>query len=153
MTSTQHLALMIHYDIVMSQSDVFDILTSLDAGKASGIDNISPKIFKYCAAPLLQVICHLFSTSLQNNSIPQEWRTHCVIPIYKAGDKSSVSNYQPISLLCILSKVPERIVYNNIRYVQDKLTEHQFGFLPNRSTLQQLLYLLKNFMKPSRKWM
>ena len=116
------------HNIVMSQSDVFDILTSLDASKASGIDNVSPKIFKYCAAPLLQVICHLFSTSLQNNSIPQEWRTHCVIPIYKAGDKSSVSNYRPISLLCILSKVLKRIVYNNIiRHVQGKLTNMEIS--------------------------
>jgi len=51
----------------------------------------------------LQVVCHLFSTNLQHNSIPQEWGTHCVIPIYKTGDKSSVSNYRPISLLCNLS--------------------------------------------------
>ena len=59
-------------DIVISQTDVYDILTSLDVSKASGIDNISPKIFKHCAAPLLQVICHLFSISLQTSSIPQE---------------------------------------------------------------------------------
>ena len=133
------------HDIVISHTDVFDILTSLDTSKASGIDNISPKIFKYCAAPLLQVICHLFSTSLQNNPIPQEWRTHCIIPIYKAGDKSSVCNYWPISLLCILSKVLERIVYNNIiRHVQGK---HQSGFLPNRSTLQQLLLFTEKLLK------
>jgi len=54
---------------------------------------LAPKYLKYCAAPVLQVICHLFSTSLQNNSIVQEWRTHCVILIYKTGDKSSVCNY------------------------------------------------------------
>ena len=140
------------HDIVMSQSDVFDIFTSLDANKASGIDNISPKIFKHCAAPLLQVICHLFSTSLQNNSIPQERRIHCVTSIYKAGDKSSVSNYRPISLLYILSKVLERIVYNNIiRHVQGKLTEHQFGFLPNRSTLQQLLLFSEKLLEAKSK--
>ena len=72
------------------------------------------KFFKYCALPLLQVICHLFRTSLSCSTIPQDWRTHCVIPIYKSGDKTSVSNYRPISLLCILSKVMERLVYDNI---------------------------------------
>ena len=136
------------HDIVMFQGDVFDIFTSLVSSKVSGIDNISPKTFKYCAAPLLQVICHLFSTSLQNNSIPQEWHIHCMIPIYKARDKSSVSNCRPIYLLCILSKVLERIVYNNIiRHVQGKLTEHQFGFLPNRSTLQQLLLFTEKLLE------
>ena len=138
--------MLLHIEI--SQPDVFDILTSLDASKACGIDNFNPKIFKYCAAPLLQVICHLFSVSLQNSSIPQEWRTHCVIPIFKTGDRSSVCNYRPISLLCILSKVLERIVYNNIiRHIQGKLTKHQFGFLPYRSTLQQLLLFTEKVLE------
>ena len=43
----------------------------------------------------------------------------------------------PISLLCILSKVLERIVYSSM--LEGSLTNHQFGFPPNRSTLQQLL--------------
>jgi len=62
-----------------------------------------------------------------------------VVPIFKSAEKSSVCNYRPISLLCILSKVLERIVYNSmIKHVEGSLTKHQFGFL-NRSTLQQLL--------------
>jgi len=45
-----------------------------------------------------------------------------------------------ISLLCILSKVLERIVYNSmLKHVEGSLTKHQFSYLPNRSTLQQLL--------------
>ena len=127
-------------DIVISESDVYDMLVSLDVNKASGIDNISPKLFKNCALPLLQIICHLFTVSLCNGEIPKDWRTHCVVPIFKSGDKSSVCNYRPISLLCILSKVLERIVYNSmLKHVEGSLTKHQFGFLPNRSTLQQLL--------------
>jgi len=63
-----------------------------------------------------------------------------VVPVYKSGDKSSVCYYQPILLLYILSKVSERLVYNNIiDYLKDKFTKHQFGFPPKRSTLQQLL--------------
>jgi len=69
-----------------------------------------------------------------------------VIPIYKAGDKSSVYNYRPISLLCILSE--EIIVYNNIiRHVRDKITKHQFGFLPNCSALEQLLLFTEKLLK------
>ena len=105
-------------------------------------------IYLFIYLLMYELICHLFSTSLQNNPIPQEWHTHCVIPIYKAGDKSSVCNYRPISLLCILSKVLERIVYNNIiRHIQGKITEHQFGFLPNRSTLQQLLLFTEKLLE------
>ena len=95
-------------DIYFSDSDIFELLTSLDVGKAYGIDNLSPIIFKHCAVPLLQIICHLFHTSISTSIIPCDWRTHCIVPIYKSGDKSSVSNYRPISLSCILSKVLEK---------------------------------------------
>ena len=107
----------------------------------SGIDNISPKLLKNCALPLLHIVCHLFTVSLSNSKIPQDWCTHCVIPIFKSDDnKSSVCNYRPIFFLCILSKVLERIVYYSmLKHVERRLTNHQFGFLPNRSTSQQLL--------------
>jgi len=134
-------------DIVITEPDVLDILQSLDVNKACGIDSISPKIFRYCALPLLKPICHLFSVSLSTSDIPTEWRTHCVVPIYKSGDKSLVSNYRPISLLCILSKVLERIVYNNLLvYLKQTLTVHQFGFLPGRSALQQLLLVTETLL-------
>ena len=104
-------------DIYISNSDIFELLTSLDVRKAYGIDNLSPTIFKpnnICAAPLLQIICHLFHTSISTSIIPCDWRTHCIVPIHKSGDKSSVSDYRPILLLCILSKVLEKVVYNNM---------------------------------------
>jgi len=97
-------------DIQFSESDVLDLLTSLDTSNACGIDSLSPKLFKFYAIPLLQIICHLFYTSISFSTIPPDWRTHCVVPVCKTDDKSSVSNYRPISLLCIQSKVLDRIV-------------------------------------------
>ena len=83
---------------------------------------------------------HLFSLSLSQNYLPIEWRTHLVKPIFKSGDKTSVKNYRPISLLPIVSKVLEKIIYNNIvDFITSSISPHQFGFLRNRSTLQQLL--------------
>ena len=62
-----------------------------------------------------------------------------------------MSNYRPISLLCILSKVLERIVYNNIiNRVREQSTKHQFGFLPRRSTLQQLLVFAEKVFEPNK---
>ena len=61
-------------------------------------------------------------------------------PIFKSGDKSLVNNYHPISLLCVLSKVLERIVYNQVMdHINGLFTIHQFGFLAGRSATQQLL--------------
>ena len=74
-----------------------------------------------------------------------------MVPVYKSGDKSSVSNCRPISLLCILSKVLERIVYNNIiNCVKEQSTKHRFSFLPKRSTLQQLPVFAEKVIEPNK---
>ena len=68
---------------------------------------------------------------------------HYIIPVYKSGEKFMVNNYWPISLLCSVSKVLERLVYNQIiDFVAKSISYSQFGFLPNRSALQKLLTML-----------
>ena len=60
--------------------------------------------------------------------------------IYKKGDRTLVENYRPISLLCIISKVFESIIYDKIiSFVRPFISTQQFGFLGNRSCLSQLL--------------
>jgi hypothetical protein len=133
--------------IVISVTDTFDALCSLDASKAAGGDNIPPIILKKAATPLLEPIHHLFSLCVSQSYIPSEWRLHYVTPIPKSGDKSDASNYRPISLLPIISKLFERIVFNKIYdfLVNSSISPLQFGFIENRSTLKQLL-LHMNFI-------
>lgn len=88
------------HDIEVTEMEVLTMLNHLDINKTAGIDNISPKVLRYCALPLLKQIFNLFTISLTTSSVPMQRRTHCV---HKSGDKSLVNNYQPISLLCILS--------------------------------------------------
>ena len=60
-----------------------------------------------------------------------------VNPIYKNCDVSLLSNYRPISLLPTMSKIFERVIYNQLyNYLVDNnlLTEHQFGFCAKHST-------------------
>ena len=131
--------------IDISISEVFEAMNSLDPNKAMGIDKISPKVLKYCATSLCEPITYLYSQCLHFGYLPQEWRTHCITPIYKNGDKSIVSNYRPISLLCIVSKVLEKIIYRHtINFFSDLFTNHQFGFIPGRSSLQQLLLFVND---------
>ncbi|CAI7990631.1 Proline dehydrogenase 1, mitochondrial, partial [Geodia barretti] len=100
-------------DINFSELDVFRVLRSLDVSKAMGCDGISPKILKHCALALYQPFHHLFSLSISQSYLPIEWRTHLIKPIFKSGDKNSVRNYRPISLLSVVSKVLEKLVYNS----------------------------------------
>ena len=105
-----------------------------------GGDCIPPVILKYAATALAEPIHYLFSLCLSKSYLPAEWRCHCITPIFKSGDRPAVSNYHPISLLCSISKVIERLVFNKIYdYVAKSISISQFGFTRNRSSLQQLL--------------
>ena len=78
--------------------------------------------------------------SLNSHSIPGDWKQHTIIPVYKSGDKSTLKNYRPISLLCSISKLLESLIYNKIiEFMRKSISCHQFGFQKHKSTLQQLL--------------
>ena len=49
-------------------------------------------------APVLQVIC---TQSYQTGILPSDWLTANIVPVYKKGDKSSPTNYRPISLTSV----------------------------------------------------
>lgn len=102
-------------DITITDEEVYQALIRLDPSKASGADGISPRILKSCALPLCSPIHHLFSLCLTKHLWPSEWKLHRITPLYKSKDRTSVSNYRPISLLCIISKVLERLIYDKIK--------------------------------------
>ena len=97
-------------NINISSYDVFQVLCTLDPPRPLEL-TISPVIFRSCAGSFTNLVYHLLSLSLRSQKILLEWRTHTVIPVFKSGDKSSVTNHRPISLLCIISKVLEKLVY------------------------------------------
>ena len=131
--------------IFISEEEVYDVLSSLDPHKATSIDGISPAILKHCAFVLVKPLHYLFSYAIHYYSLPSEWQIHCITPIFKSDDKNSATNYRPISLLCVASKVLERILYNKvIASISNAISMCQFGFMKGCSTLQQLLIFLNS---------
>ena len=74
-------------EIQITDEDVFTALSNLNPCKASGIDSIGPKLLKACSYGLYEVLHHLFSLSINSGKIPNEWKLHCIVPIFKSGDK------------------------------------------------------------------
>ncbi len=131
-----------------SEEDVFNIMTKLDVTKAMGIDGIPNCILKFCSSSLSEPVFHLFNLCWSMSCLPQEWKIHKITPIFKSGDKSSVTNYRPISLLCCISKVFEQLIYNSIiTSITASISSTQFGFLKHRSTTQQLIIFLTSLME------
>ena len=79
--------------------------------------------------------------------IPNELKIAQVSPIYKAKDAMLFSNYRPISLLSIFSKILEKLMYDRLLDFLNKnriLNKYQFGFRNNHSTDMALVILLEN---------
>ena len=72
-----------------------------------------------------------------------EWKKAKVTSIYKKGSKSNCSNYRPISLLSIPSKIVEHLICSqlSIHLSTNSLNEHQWGFRSHRSTEDAILHM------------
>jgi hypothetical protein len=129
-------------NIDFKDSEVLDLLKSLDTNKASGPDGVSPRMLKETAEVIYRPLARLIRLSLQTSKYPLDWKKANVIPIFKKGDKSLVGNYRPVSLLSILGKLCERIVFKHVfNYLRDNnvFFKYQSGFMPKDSTVNQLL--------------
>ena len=130
-------------NLQLSSSDVKDALISLNVTKATGPDKIPARLLRSCAPYICTSLCSLFNKSLALGKLPAEWKLSNIVPILKNGPADDISNYRPISLLPLVSKVMERCVYDKIvDHISSKLHKLQHGFLKGKSTTSQLLSVL-----------
>ena len=116
-------------------------LQRLDISKAAGPDGIPAIVLKQCAHVLATPLSKLLNLSLKNDYFPDSWKEARVQSAFKKGDHSSPSNYRPISLLPIVSKVFETLVNKSIMHYLESnqlLCDAQYGFRSKRSTADLL---------------
>ena len=129
-------------DITMTPPSIKKRLSKLDPSKASGPDEIKPRLLKELAYEISPILCLIFQKSLDTGEVPTYWRTAHVSPIYKKGSKYIPENYRPISLTCICCKILEHVVVSSIMTHADTyniLYPLQHGFRRSRSCETQLL--------------
>ena len=125
---------------VVTQDEVEQLLKILDPRKATGSDNLPTSLLKVSASQIAPAVCNLFNSILQTGVIPEAFKFATITPVYKAGDPASASNYRPISLLPVLSKLLEKVVvrqltdYINLHPELSILPEEQFAYREGRST-------------------
>ena len=127
-----------------------EALGSLKARCSSGLDGI-PSIALIAGR---SVICYplssILNSSISSSVFPQSWKCAWVKPIHKGGDRALPSNYQPISLLPVSSKLLEKCIQQQLssHLVQnDLLFPFQSGFRPCHSTQTLLLHCLDTWYK------
>ena len=87
-------------------------------------------------------LTHIFNQSIAQSFFPDEWKIARVVSLFKTGQHNLPENYRPISVLPVISKIMERIMYNQLyKYLTEAgiLSDCQFGFRKFHSTTTALL--------------
>ena len=112
-------------------------IKSLNSTTSVGSDDISLQFLKDGLGMIISHLTCIINTSIVTGKFPSAWKHALVVPLFKNGDPNCVSNYRPISLLPIISKVLEKIVANQLSHYLESnklLSDCQHGFRPKLCT-------------------
>lgn len=121
----------------VSVSEVCSMSKNLDPKKSAGPDGLEPFFLRLAADSIAEPLSCIFNLSLSTNTLPKVWKSAFVLPLLKGGEPSIVNNYRPISKLCILVKVFEKLVCDQLREflaLRNILNPLQSGFRKQHST-------------------
>lgn len=124
-------------------------LSALSINKATGLDLIPARFLRDSADTIASVITYIVNLSISQGKFPSELKMARVAPLFKKNCKSDVGNYRPVSILTTMSKILERLVYEQVEeyLVKNKLLyELQSGFRSAHSTETCLINLV-DFIK------
>ena len=118
------------------------IINQLNINKSCSSDGIEAKFIVLASEVLSPVLAILFNACFDFGILPTCLKAAKVVPVHKDGDINEVTNYRPISILSIFSKILEKLVHTQtlsfLKY-HSILTPTQYGFRPKYSTLHALL--------------
>ena len=120
------------------KEDVIEACKQLNAKKSCDAYGLSQAVVLSDGGILAPVLTHLANCSMNAGTFPENMKIARVIPIYKGkGEKYLFTNYRPISLLPVFSKILEKMIYSKlfdflVRY--QILFKSQYGFRKGRNT-------------------
>ena len=112
-------------------------ISAMSVGKATGPDGISVNMLQIASRYIIKSLTHVFNLSIRGEHYPKDWKYALVTPIHKGGDKCNTTNYRPISILPIISKILERWVHSVVYSYLDEcnlIPCCHSGFRPLHST-------------------
>lgn len=130
--------------------EVSELIEELDSHKALGLGDIPIKLIKSAKAHISEHLTKIFNLSFETGEFPMDMKYSKIIPLHKGGSTSELSNYRPISLTPIFSKILEKIMYKRIiRHLidNDVLFPYQFGFRKSYSTNLALAEITQNIFE------
>ncbi|TWW54144.1 hypothetical protein D4764_0165650 [Takifugu flavidus] len=134
-----------HYSRI-SGAEVAEVVKKLLGGKAPGVDEIRPEFLKALDVVGLSWLTRLCNIVWTSGTVPLDWQTGVVVPLFKKGDRRVCSNYRGITLLSLPGKVYSGVLERRVRQIVElRIQEEQCGFRPGHGTVNQLYTLSRVF--------
>ena len=130
--------------------EIVNIINGLKNGKALGPYSIPIDILKYNADDISTPLSAIINMSFFQGVFPDRCKIAKVLPLYKKENVQLCSNYRPISLLSVFSKIFEKCMYKRLYKFLEKfniLYKNQFGFRSKHSTSHALISLIEYIKK------
>ena len=134
----------------ISPHEIDEIIHDLGSNKSGDIYGNTSNLVKLGGPVLTQILTLLFNKSLDQGVFPSALKVSKIIPIHKGDSLFEMSNYRPISLLPIFSKILEKLMYARVIDFIKKykiLYENQYGFQKGLSTEFAINSLLNNIVE------
>jgi hypothetical protein len=130
----------------VSQDLVLSILKRLNVKKATGCDNIPPKLLRMGSDVLCTPLTYLINCSITTSCFPDMLKQAEVTPIFKNNkDVMDKRSYRPVSILNVISKVFEKVLIDQLSsYFEPIFSPHMSGFRKKYSCENVLLHFIEN---------
>ena len=132
-------------DPIITAQEVVKKLSKLKPNKSPGPDGMHPRLLKEIGTSIAEPLSIIMNKSIEEGTVPLDWKDANVTPIYKKGKKTDPGNYRPVSLTSVVCKTMESIIRDHLLThvkTNNLLVGCQHGFCKGRSCTTQLLYCL-----------
>lgn len=125
-----------------SPLEVFSSFSDISNSRSLDADGIQICSVKYVLDIISPVLTHIYNLILSTCIFPKQMQTSRVVPVFKHGDKGTLNNYRPISIIPVFSKGIEKLMHFRLLsffHHHNLLQDFQHGFRKHRSTETALL--------------
>lgn len=133
-----------------NENEIITLIDSLNNNTSCGHDKISAFILKKVKLIVAPVLTNIFNLCMVNGYYPDQLKIAKVSPIFKSGSNSLFSNYRPISVLSLVNKIFEKILYQRLNHFLTSMKffcTQQYGFRQKSSTTNAVIDLVNKIQR------
>ena len=126
------------------------LIKNLKSSRCVAVDELDSYTLKISADIIAGPVHHLVTLSIMQKRFPTAWKFAKVLPLHKKLSVLERKNYRPVSILSPLSKVLERVIYDQLyNYFSSHKIFHPnlMGYRKNRSTLTAVLQMYDRWVR------